>query len=60
MEIATIVTALVILAGGSGEMPGHFACETVDAGGYLNFVDPTCVTASYENVDQILPDEDAK
>ena len=56
MEIATIVTALVILAGGSNELPGHFACETYDAGGYLNFVDPNCMASNYENVDVVLPE----
>jgi hypothetical protein len=60
MDPITALFAAAFLGGFASDsqtVPEFYGCETVDMGGYLNFVDPTCPAgATYNTTDYITVD----
>jgi hypothetical protein len=46
-SISVIFAAILSVFGGQEPQAVNYGCETVDVGGYSNFVDPTCPPASH-------------
>lgn len=56
METTAMIAAAFLfgLTGQSEPVAEFYGCETVDMGGYLNFVDPTCAAAATVSADYVI------
>lgn len=48
-SISVIFAAILSVFGGQEPQAVNYGCETVDVGGYSNFVDSTCPPPSHES-----------